>query len=211
MEFTIYHGSCGAGGVEKANEAAPTIRHGHCWTLQKQTPHDTPYILDNGVYSAHQNGHEWDPDEWLAMLAECRDKMPRPPGFVILPDVLGDWEASLRRSRRWADAVSDWPRALAVQDGADIHQAGDVAAELDCDWLFIGGTVTWKRRVSSDIIDALGDGFGVHIARPSLPDGLLWAYHIGADSVDTSSIVTTPSYYYLRELTEQRQLSGWSQ
>lgn len=208
--FTIYHGSCGATGVEKANAVAPSLRHGHCWTLQKQTPRDTPYILDNGVYSAWANDREWYPDAWAEMLMNCREKMPRSPEFVVLPDVIGDWEASIERSRRWADEVfADWPRALAVQDGVNVAEVGDVARELNCGWLFIGGSVEWKRRASKGLIDRYGDEFGVHIARPSLPDGLLWARDIGADSCDTSSIVTTPSYHHLEKLVEQQSLASY--
>lgn len=210
MTFTIYHGSCSRPAVETAREHAPSIRHGHCWTPQKQTPAENAWILDNGVYSAWRNDREWDASEWIDTVADCREKMPQPPDFVVLPDVVGDADATVKRSRKYVDEVeSEWSTAFAAQDGMTPGGAVAEAESLGCDYLFVGGTHGWKRRMTGDIIDAAADlSVDVHVARPSLPDGLLWAKQLGAVSVDTTSIVTTPSYHHLTTLEEQTTLEA---
>jgi len=207
-DFTIYHGACSQAAIQTASDIAPTVRHGHCWTPQKQTPHDNPWFLDNGVYSAWANDREWDAADWLATLRDCRTKMPRPPDFVVLPDAYGDPERTIERSRQHAGAVpDDWPRALAVQDGMGIDEAVGVARDLGCQYLFVGGTPGWKRRHGHDIVAAGHDaGLKVHIARPSLPGGIMWARNGGADSVDTTTIVRGPAWHHLQRFVEQQTL-----
>lgn len=209
-QFTIYHGGCGTPYIEHANETAPEFRHGHCWTPQKQTPNGNPWILDNGVYSAWTNGVDWDADAWLQTLTACREKMPTDPDFVILPDAVGDSATTYRQSREYADVIpAGWPRALAVQDGMNPNKAVSVARELDCDYLFVGGTIPWKRRHAEDFIAATTDiAVDVHIARPSLPGGVLWAQSIGAVSCDTTTIAVTPDSNHLERIAGQTQLSN---
>jgi len=208
MTFSIYHGASSRPDIRRARDHAPSIRHGHCWNLQKQTPADNPWILDNGVFSAWRNDHEWDAALWLDTLSECEQKMPREPDFVVLPDKVGDPEATVKRSRRFAENVPDsWPTAFAAQDGMAPSAAVSEAQRLGCKFIFIGGSHEWKRRTAGDIIAAANPTeLQVHIARPSLPDGLLWAKQLGARSVDTTSIVRTPSYHHLTALEEQRTL-----
>lgn len=212
-QFTIYHGACSPGDIRRANQIAPGIRHGHCWSPQKQTPHDNPWFLDNGVYSAWDNDRDWYPEPWAEALMNCREKMPRDPDFVVLPDALGDAEKTLARSRRLADNVfPDWTRAFAVQDGMSVTFALDAADELDCGYLFIGGTAEWKRRTAEDFIGpAHNAGLRVHIARPSLPGGIMWARDIGADSIDTTSIVRTPAWHHLERVANQQQFTDYEQ
>jgi hypothetical protein len=207
-KFAIYHGCCSGPDIDALVEVAPDTRHGHCWTPLKQTPHDNPWILDNGVYSAWRNDEDWTPDDWLATIETCLDKMPRPPDFAVLPDAVGDPEQTIARSRRHADAVPNaWPTAFAVQDGIDPERAVTVAQDLDCHYLFVGGTARWKRRAASAFVEATSDtDLAVHIARPSVPDGVLWARELGAVSVDTTSIVTSPEQRYMRRIAEQTTL-----
>lgn len=207
-DFRIYHGACSQNDIERATEIAPQISHGHCWTPQKQTPHDNPWFLDNGVYSAWANGRAWDATAWIRTIEECRNKMPRPPTFVVLPDAYGDATLTMLRSVWYRDHVpDDWPCALAVQDGMDIKAAVQKATELDCAYLFVGGSPEWKRKTSPEIVErGHSAGLYVHIARPSLPDGLMWAHNIGADSVDTTTIVRGPAWHHLKRLVSQQTL-----
>jgi len=209
--FTIYHGSCANKPIEKANRIAPGIRHGHCWTPYKQTPHDNPWFLDNGVYSAWDNDRDWDAAEWEDTVAWVSDNMPRDPDFVVLPDAVGEPETTLALSRQYADTVpADLTRAFAVQDGMSVDFALNAAEELDCEYLFIGGTKDWKRQCAGDFIAPAHDaGLQVHIARPSLPGGIMWARDIGADSVDTTSIVRTPAWHHLERVANQQQFTDY--
>lgn len=67
-----------------------------------------------------------------------------PPDFAVLPDVVADGEASLRKSLEWLPWMEclGVPLALVVQDGMT---ASDVEAVLpDVDVIFIGGSSDWK-------------------------------------------------------------------
>jgi hypothetical protein len=196
--------------MENAEEAAPSYQMGATWTPTKMTPHDWPYILDNGVFSCWRSGNPWSFYDWLDTIDDLED-MPRQPDFVVLPDVVGEADASYDRSCRFVDKVPDrYPTALAVQNGMGVEEWVMRADELDCEWIFVGGDMPWKRRFADQFVMTGHDwGMNVHIARPGLPEGLLWAKSIGADSVDTTTIARNRSYHHLRKLEEQSTFEGF--
>jgi len=201
MTFTIYHGCPSRPDLTEARNHAPSYTHGAEWSPQKMTPVDCPYILDNGAFSAFANGEPWDTDAFVRRLGQL-EEMPRPPEFVVLPDVVTDPGATEKRARAWSQIIN-WPTAYPVQDGVSPGDAADVAAELDAAYLFIGGTTEWKRRNAAGFVNAAhGHGLNCHIGRPG---DLTWAEKIGADSVDTVSIVRNKSWSRLRELEAGQQ------
>jgi len=205
----IYHGQTSPKAIEKCREAAPSYTHGACWVPGYATPHDWPYIFDNGVYSAWVRDEDWDERAWRQAVRDL-DQMPRDPDFVVLPDIVGGGMESRKQSSRCRGFVPDeYATAFAAQDGMPIGKVGRWAYNLGCDAVFIGGTHTWKRQHAAAIVtEAHERDLDAHIARPGLPDGLIWAERIGADSVDTTSIARSKAYYHLRALEEQTRLPG---
>ncbi|WP_132056784.1 hypothetical protein [Halorussus amylolyticus] len=176
------------------------------------TAHDWPYILDNGAYAADVNDEEWDPDPFLRRLNELNDRMHRDPEFVVLPDVRGDAAASERQTRMWANRLAargfDYPWAVAVQDGMTPDQACELAVDVDADVLFVGGSDPWKVSNSAALVRAAhAAGLHAHIGRPM---DLTFADAVGADSVDTTSIVRNEDYARLQAFEEQTTVADFA-
>lgn len=103
-------------------------------------PYDfLPYALDNGRFAA---GVEWSEEEWIATLnwARLSGLCPR---WALVPDFVGDREATLREWGVYSDRVAayGWPLAFAVQDGM---VPSDVPSEANV--VFVGGSTEWKWR-----------------------------------------------------------------
>lgn len=196
----IYHGHPSPKSIENCRDAAPSYTHGAEWSHQKMTPHDWPYILDNGAFHAYKNGVPWDADAFVGRLAQI-GSMPRDPDFVVLPDVVTDPEGTKKRSQQWVGVI-DYPTAFAVQDGVKPDDAVQFADRVDAEYLFVGGTAEWKRRNAEAFVEAAHEhGLGCHIGRPG---DLLCPEKIGADSVDTTSIVHNGTFEKLRALEVQQ-------
>lgn len=201
----IYHGSSYQDALERCRQVAPSHNHGFCWIPSKMTAIDEPYILDNGAFSAFANGVPWDPDGFVRRLGEL-DRMPREPDFVILPDVVANPEMTKERSRKWASIINH-RTAVACQDGHGPDEMVEFAAEVDAEVLFIGGTSRWKRRHAAKFVTAAHQrGLDAHIGRPN---DLTWARDTGADSVDTTTIVTG-SWHKLRDLEQNSSLTRFA-
>lgn len=107
--------------------------------------------------------------------------------FVVLPDVVGDAEATLDRFYEWLPIVSDWgyPIALAAQDGLRVEHI----PWIEIDALFIGGTdgPEGKRSMGPLMAEAKRQGKWVHVGRINRRRGMRWAKSHGADSIDGSA------------------------
>lgn len=135
-----------------------------------------PFALDNGAYGAFSAGTAWDSDAWLALLDKVERTGERPL-WVLVPDVVGDRDGTLRAWERWSPVAEryGWPLAFAVQDGM---ARGDVP---DCDVVFVGGTTRWKRRTMHQWAR---DFRRVHIGRINTARWLWRCVEIGAESCD---------------------------
>jgi hypothetical protein len=204
-QFTIYHGHPSPNALEKCREVAPGVNYGAEWSPAKMTDHDWPYILDNGAFAAYKHGYPWDATAFVNRLREVTERMPREPDFVVLPDVVTNAEATTERATTWAEYLEDEFRtAFPIQDGHEIEKIAPLAADLNCTALFIGGTIEWKQRHGADIVEAAHEhDLHCHIGRPG---DLCWVREIGADSVDTTSIVTDQNWDRLRQFSEQQTL-----
>lgn len=161
-----------------------------------------PYACDNDVYAAWQKSHNselsaeeraywrdyWEPGgigeaRWRKML----EKIPaeQPPLFVVLPDIVADWEGTLRRAYQYRDALRsrNLPMALALQDGCRFEEAQDFAPE----WVFIGGTTAWKWANAPRACKFFQpQGIRVHVGRAGGPDRITACLKMGADSCDST-------------------------
>lgn len=145
------------------------------------------YACDNDAFSNCEDPDWFERegrDAWLRML----DKIPadHPPLFVLLPDVVGNWSATIYRAWQFRDEVLDrgLPVALALQDGASL----DAATMFGAHWWFIGGSTRWKWANAERIVRFAHATFGtrVHVGRAGGVNRVRECLRIGADSCDGS-------------------------
>lgn len=199
--MNIYHGQTSPNAIEKCREAAPSHTHGYEWVSGYMVDHDAPWILDNGAFAAYRDNEPWCADDFAECLGRI-PSMPREPEFVILPDVVTDPNATERRAKKWASLINH-RTAYPCQNGISPEDAVALADETDSDVLFIGGTVEWKRKRAAEFVTAAHEsGLDCHIGRPG---DLVWADEIGADSVDTTTIVRSEAYHKLERLEDHNE------
>jgi hypothetical protein len=105
--------------------------------------------------------------------------------FVVVPDVVADHAATMRRWRHWSQRVRDLtgqPLAFVAQNGADSSNVP--WDELDA--LFIGGDTAWKigREASQLAWDAGERGKWVHMGRVNSAKRIARALSMRCDSFD---------------------------
>ncbi len=143
-----------------------------------------PYALDNGAWTAFQQGQPFDEAAFvkaLRLLGGGAD-------WTVVPDVVAGGAASLDLSLRWMRAVLDEsPRGmLAVQDGMTVDDVrGFLGPRVG---LFVGGSTPWKLATMAQWT-ALGRDVGcwVHVARVNSARRIAACMEAGADSFDGSS------------------------
>jgi len=192
----VYMGDASNYALRKCRKRAPSHQFGRVWTPNHNRPGGS-YIVDNGAFTS-----SFDPKEWVELLDKA-ESHPWPPDFVVLPDVYGDAEGTLERHREHVDAVllRGLRPAAVMQPGMDEAVQVRLADSIGADVIFVGGPNRWKRTMGEQIVDAAHDrGLAVHIGNPGVPDGLRWACQIGADSLDTSSILGSEAWHHLDEL-----------
>ena len=131
-------------------------------------------MLDNGCFSRRWNPYRWD--------AELERRMDTPGClFAVVPDVVGDAEATNDLWTRWWSAPMrrGYPLAYVAQPGSRYIPAGARA-------LFIGGDTDWKLGPEPRQLVALAKRIGlwVHMGRVNSLRRLRYAADIGCDSVD---------------------------
>lgn len=136
-----------------------------------------PFALDNDAFTAWQKQHEWSESAWLSMMHAVAS-MPQLPLWALVPDVVADRAATLRRWQQYNSVVREFgfTPAFAVQDGmseADIPPDAEV--------LFIGGTTEWKWQHLPRWCNL---GRRVHVGRCNSLRRLLWCEHLGVESLD---------------------------
>jgi len=177
--------------------------------------------IDKGVRWAADNGcfsNKWSSDHWLRFL----DRRIGQPDclFAVVPDVVGNHNATVERFHRWAPEVRDrgFPVAFVGQDGATIE---DTPWDHFDAW-FAGGSTQWKLgeafhihtealrrnkwthmgRVNSEKRFRLAAGNGYHSAdgtylafgpNKNLPNLLRWINNYHADPYAQLPITFTPS------------------
>lgn len=123
--------------------------------------------------------------------------------FATAPDVMGDAEATWRRSRGVLPVLRalGYKAALVAQDG--IEETGVEWSALDC--LFIGGSTKWKlSEAAFDVIrEARMCGKHVHVGRVNSRKRLRVFAAAGCDSADGTMLAFGPD-------KRLRQLLRWS-
>jgi len=127
----------------------------------------------------------------------------------VAPDVVGDAEATLKRSMPWLAYIRElgFPAALVAQDGLE---AMEVPWD-DFDVLFIGGSTDWKLsdHAHALTLEAKRRGKWVHMGRVNSQVRLRRAALTGCDSADGTFIAFGPDVNlprvlgWLRDVTQE--------
>lgn len=139
--------------------------------------------LDNGCFNA-----KWDADKWMAWL----ERQPTSALFAVVPDVVGDADATRARWAEWSPFVKALGHraAYVLQDGETI----DGVPWDECDAVFIGGSTEWKLSNAAEVIVRHAKTLGkwVHMGRVNSLRRLRIAADWGCDSADGTYIAFGP-------------------
>jgi hypothetical protein len=198
----VYLGGLSRPDLKRAHEIAPSHTIGVTWTPGDQRLNYVPFFVDNGAFTG-----TFDPDEWVDLLDSLAG-YSYSPDFVVLPDQYNDAEGTLELHREHVHEILDrhLTPAAVMQPGLPVNTQVALAERIGAKFVFIGGQNRWKRARGQDLVEAAHDrGMAVHIGNPGGEGGLAWAYRIGADSADTSTIKQNGYWHYLEKLEEVTQ------
>jgi hypothetical protein len=165
------------------------------------------FAIDNGRVTLKDGlpitDQHWDEAKWL----RCLDRYAGTPGclFVVVPDEVGDSEATDELWDRYAAAVTDrgYTPAYVTQNGC---------TRVPAPVVFVGGDDAWKLGVGADALTQTHKGWR-HMGRVNSLTRLRYAKRRGYDSVDGTFIARGPDVNlprllrYLRRVeNESRQL-----
>lgn len=155
---------------------------------QNRRPAGVTWIADNGCFGKGYPGDE----AWFAWLIRHAEDAPRCL-FATAPDVVGDAQATLERSRPWLPRIRalGYPAALVAQDGLE-----HLAVPWDeFDALFIGGSTEWKLGPEARALvnEAKARGKHVHMGRVNSGKRYRYAEAIGCDTVDGTFLAFGPT------------------
>tara|TARA_R110000803_G_C11898399_1_gene311796 strand:+ start:288 stop:881 length:594 start_codon:yes stop_codon:yes gene_type:complete len=164
---------------------------GRFFTTSKPTPYDGErWALDNGAYSDFLQGSPFDVERFERNLAYA-EELHR-PDFVMLPDVVGDKETTLRWADEWISRT--WPWYLVIQDGMEPADIAPFWKRLR--GLFLGGTDKLKQDADMWCRVAHDKGKKFHYGRAGTPRKLSHAIRCGSDSADSARLaMMTPKEY----------------
>lgn len=115
----------------------------------------------------------------------------------------GEPDATLERPLYYLDRVAElgYDYNLPIQNGISIRTVVALAQSIDAAGIFVGRGI--DQTVSALIKLAHDEGLGAHISRPGT--NLTWARDLGADSVDTTTIVRNWAWERLRRVENSRE------
>lgn len=142
------------------------------------------YALDNGAWSAFQQGRPFDD----RLFGRALSKLGRDADWVVIPDVVAGGRASFDLSIRWMRSVLDSTERglLAVQDGMTPAEVVPiVGARVG---IFVGGSTAWKIATMAEWarIGRLA-GAWVHVGRVNSARRIRMCALAGVRSFDGTS------------------------
>lgn len=146
------------------------------------------WALDNGAWSAYQQGKEF--DEYA--FAKAVDKVAEGAQWVVLPDIVQGGMKSLDLTLRWMDRLKGLPTRtlIAVQDGMTPDDVRGYLGPM-CG-LFIGGSTAFKENMDAWGMLARRCNAYLHIGRVNTQRRIRACAQVGANSFDGTSIITFP-------------------
>lgn len=172
---------------------------------------EIPYALDNGAWSAflrqQKNGAPWSEEEWRALLTWAA-MSGIPPLWVVVPDVVGERDATLALWPQYAPIVRSygWRPAFAAQDGMTFSDVPDDECVI-----FLGGSTDWKLAAIVPWCQRFPNR--VHVARVNTWGRLVTCWRAGAISVDGTGWFhkegnqSNDLRKFLKETTEMRAVA----
>jgi hypothetical protein len=158
------------------------------------------YACDNDVYAHSFLGNKTDVDwwqregetAWLKMLDKValHARTGIAPQFLLLPDVVGDWNATIERAHHYRREVNGrhLPTALALQDGAELDNF-KAALLFKPNYVFIGGSTRWKWHNARRIAHLFPQHYiSVHLGRVNGEQSIRMARGFGVASCDGTGI-----------------------
>jgi hypothetical protein len=175
------------------------------------------WAVDNAAFS------DWNEEAFCKLICKIARKRQELQAYhdmrcawIAAPDVVGDHEATLRKWQFWGKAIwnTGLVPAFVAQDGCT---PDTIPYSAGC--VFIGGTTEFKLGdTAADIVRSAREaGQYVHMGRVNSLKRLRYAYQLGCDSVDGSSLSRFPGTYipkflkWLDQLEEEegRQATFW--
>lgn len=150
------------------------------------------WALDNGAWNCYTRGVPFDEDRFLKVLGRIPPGME--PDFAIIPDLVGGGLASIEMSKGWIPRLPRrWPWYLVVSGGVEVQ---DVLPLLEAvDGIFVGMPMDWKIRTGRTWVELAHDhGLKCHIGAVGTHRRMIWANRIGADSIDSTTIVQSRNW-----------------
>lgn len=156
-------------------------------SLWNRRPPGVIWCADNGCFGSGWPGE----DAWLEWLGRNRQDAAS-CAFATAPDVVGQAEATLERSRPMLPLIRalGYPAALVAQDG--LEDLPVPWAEFDA--LFIGGSTDWKLGPAARALgcEALDRGKRLHMGRVNSGKRFRYARALGCDSADGTFLTFGP-------------------
>lgn len=149
-----------------------------------------PYVIDNGAWSCHVAGVEWD-ERPLRQLLERLSDGPAPE-WGVLPDIIGAGEESLARSISWHGEHPELERIpwlLAVQDGMTVESVRGAVLDRGLAGIFVGGSTPWKWATAHQWAElGMELGVRVHVGRVNTLRRAELCRDLGVSSIDGSCV-----------------------
>lgn len=103
-----------------------------------------PYALDNGAWTAFQQGTRFDESAFLRAVDAVGEKAD----WIVIPDIVAAGKRSLDYSLAWLQRMKSLPTPLllAVQDGMTPDDVRDYLSPAV--GIFVGGSSTWKEQTA---------------------------------------------------------------
>ncbi|AJY03002.1 hypothetical protein SB768_25160 [Burkholderia sp. SIMBA_043] len=144
-----------------------------------------PYALDNGAWTAYQQGQPFDEDAFLRAL----DAVGEDAEWIVLPDIVEGGVASLDYSLKWMERLRGIPTTvlIAVQDGMQIEDVRSLLSPVV--GIFVGGSTAWKEATAR----AWGSlarqrNCYLHVGRVNSVRRIRICAAAGANSIDGTSV-----------------------
>jgi hypothetical protein len=153
--------------------------------------HGFRWALDNGAWTAHNQGLPFNTEKFLGVLEWSRQQ-ETVPDWIVVPDILGSLE-SIEFSRSWFPLVLKYTSLplIAVQDGmvpADIDEFVSQGAGV-----FLGGTTKYKLGTMRSWGDYCKERkVYYHVGRVNTQRRIWACVAAGADSFDGTSVAKFP-------------------
>ncbi len=147
-----------------------------------------PYALDNGAFSCwDQKYNQFDTErydatvfpEWLRLLSWSEANNQKPI-WAIVPDIIGNWDATRERYEKLAHHLGGIAPAIAIQDGAKPEDLYHLKPEPRM--ICIGGSTEWKWQSIEGWVSYYPTK--IHVLRVNAPTQLQRLHDLGVRSCD---------------------------